>query len=189
MAKKTWFYIAFSSLILSIASLFLPIVNYLPKGSAKALRFNIIGLMNGQRFLDKVLADYRGYLMLGVSDGAAIFFTVFLSILGVLAIVLAFVGIFIMVKQYTSPRSFRLAMVGLIGTMIPSVALLVLYFMSKNYFLGKISLGLYVIITPIAMLLACITVAGRYRLTRKQLALQAQAAVYLHPAGDLPSSR
>ena len=189
MNKKSWYYISLAALLLSVASLFLPVVHYLPKNAAQALHFNIIGLMNGQRFLDLVLADYRGYLMLGVSDGAAVFFTVALSILGAAAIILAFIGINSMVKQYASSRPFHLAMVGLIGTMIPSVSLLVLYFMSKNYFLGRITLGAYVFITPIAMILACLTVSRRHRLTQDQLKLQKQAQAYLHPAGDLPPIR
>ena len=47
-------------------------------------------------------------------------------------------------------------------------------------------LGAYIVITPIAMILACLTVTNRHRLTKDELQLQKEASLYIKPATDLP---
>ena len=91
-----------------------------------------------------------------------------------------------MTKQYESEKPFRLAISGLIGTAIPSIVLLVLYLYSKNQYAGTMHLGAYIIITPIAMVLACMTVTSRHRLTQEEAKLEQEAKQYIRPAGDLP---
>ena len=93
-----------------------------------------------------------------------------------------------MTKQYESEKPFRLAISGLIGTAVPSVVLLILYLYSKNQYAGTLHLGAYIIITPIAMVLACLTVTSRHRLTQEEAKLQQEAKAYIRPAGDLPVS-
>ena len=75
---------------------------------------------------------------------------------------------------------------GLIGTAIPALLLLLAFGLSTNYYQGEVSLGAYVVITPLAMIASCLAVVKRHQLTRAELALQKEASQYIRVAGDLP---
>ncbi len=179
-------YVSFGSIILSVISLFLPVVSYQSAETWQKTRYNIIGLLSNQRFIDTVFWEYTGDFMHDVSDATVGKLVVLLSVIGVLAIILAFIGIRSMSKQYESSWPFVLALSGLIGTAIPAVVLLILYIMAKSQFKGDLSLGAYIFITPIAMIIACIHVINRHHLTRSEIKLQKAAQAYIYPAGDLP---
>ena len=183
--KKTWAYVSCGLIGLSILSLFFPILSYSSFRYGKKLHFNILKLLLTDDFLDQVLGEYTGGFMRSVSDGTATAFVVLISLIGVAAIILAFVGIISMTKQYTRSYPFVLSICGLIGTAIPSLILIIIFALSGNSFQGSVHLGAYVFITPLSMLLACITVSRRYALTRQQLELLREASQYIYPAGDL----
>ena len=184
--KSLWLYISLGAIALSILSLFLPVFSYRAYGSAETVGYNLPRLLNVSRLLDEVFFDYIGETFHNLSDGAVVALVVLFAVIGVAAIVLALVGLISMSKQKESAWPFRLALIGLIGTAIPSVALLVLFLVSASDFLGEMYLGAYIIITPLAMILACVTVVSRHRLTREEARLQQEAAAFIRPAGDLP---
>lgn len=192
--KKGWLYIALGALILSIVSLFLPVITY-HSSDGNTYTYNVIKLFNAEDFLQNVLADTHTSSATGLmslfdkhsySDALPQFLTVLIVLISILAIVVAFVGIISMSKQYESATPFRLAVLGLIGSAIPAVALLLMAILTRNYFYEPVKLGVYPIITPIAMIIAIIAVNSRHKLSKEQQELVRAASAYLKPAGDLP---
>lgn len=184
--KQTWMYASMGAIILSIASLFLPVLSYKSYQTGITKGYNIFKLINNSELIQNMFTEYHGSFFRDMSDSTVSVCMVLLCIIGVAAIVLAFVGIKSMTKQYESATPFYLAMSGLIGTAIPSVSLLILYLVSKNQYDGTMYLGTYIIVTPIAMVFACLTVTKRHRLSREESAIQREAQKYIRPAGDLP---
>lgn len=187
--KQTWMYTSIGAIILSVASLLLPVLSYKNSHSGTAEGYNIIRLINNSELIKSMFTEYRGDFFRNISYDTVSVCMLLLCLIGVAAIVLAFVGIKSMTKQYESAAPFYLAISGLIGTAIPSVALLILYLVSKNQYAGTMSLGAYIVITPVAMVFACLTVTKRHRLSREEAAIQAEAQKYIRPAGDLPVRR
>jgi len=183
--KNKWMIISMGSLCLSIASLLLPAITY-TNLDGMVYKYNVFGLLDAEAVLEEMFSGYVGTTFRNVSDQTAMNMVIILTIIGVSAIIMAFAGIKSMAKQYESSKPFTLAMIGLIGTAVPSVALLILFAVSKNYYLGSISLGAYIWVTPVAMVIACINVTIKHRLTQKELRLQKMASLYIRPAGDLP---
>ena len=196
--KNTWMYISFSALFLSVVSLFLPIITY-KNSNGKTYSYNVFRLFRGSDFIRNVLSDDNGAFMrngknpilkyftsLTAEDFLPSFLTILITAVAVLAIVISIIGIFSMSKQYESNWPFTLTLIGLIGTAIPAVVLLIIYLISKKYFNEAISVGAYVFITPLAMIAAIITVTNRHRLSLQERRIQEEARRYLIPAGDLP---
>ena len=194
-------YISFSALFLSVVSLFLPIITY-KNSNGKTYSYNVFRLFRGSDFIRNVLSDDNGAFMrngknpilkyftsLTAEDFLPSFLTILITAVAVLAIVISIIGIFSMSKQYESNWPFTLTLIGLIGTAIPAVVLLIIYLISKKYFNEAISVGAYVFITPLAMIAAIITVTNRHRLSLKERRIQEEARRYLIPAGDLPGGR
>lgn len=184
--KQSWMYTSIGAIAISLLSLFLPIISYRSAATGIAGHYNIIKLFSNNELINNVFEEYEGYFLVNLSYSAVSVLTVLLCLLGIGAIILAFVGIKSMNKQYESEKPFRLAMCGLIGTAIPSVVLFILYLFSFNHFLGTMHLGAYIIVTPIAMVLACLTVTSKHRLSRAEAAMLKEATQYIRPAGDLP---
>lgn len=184
--KQKWMYTARGAIILSIASLLLPVISYTSARTGITTRYNVFGLFNTDALNSNIFNEYTGEFLYGMSESETSFWVVLLCIIGIVAIVLAFVGIRSMSKQYESVAPFRLVICGLIGTAIPSIVLLILYIFSKNQYSGTMHLGAYVIVTPIAMVIACLTVTSKYRLNQEEAKAQTEARAYIKPAGDLP---
>lgn len=187
--KKNWFYTAVGAIILSIASLLLPVITYRSARTGSTTQFNIFKLFDTNTLISTVFDEYRGDFLQEMSNGDISFWVVILCLVGITAIVLAFVGINSMTKQYESAKPFRLAIWGLVGTAIPSIVLLTLYMFSKNQYAGTMHLGAYIFVTPVAMVIACLTVTAKYRLSQEEAAAQDEAKKYIRPAGDLPIAR
>ena len=187
--NKNWMLISIGALILSLLSLFLPVISYTTNyGNDVGIKysFNIIKLLDGQSFVEHVLCEYRGSFLYGMSESAANIVIAILCLIGVAAIVLSFVGLRSMAKQYESSWPFRLTLAGIVCTIIPAVAILIAVLMSGDEFYGTMRVGIYSYITPIAMVVSCITVAKRHKLTQEELRIQKAASAYIKPAGDLP---
>lgn len=185
MNKKNWLIISIGSICLSLFSLLLPVLSYRSARSGIVTRYNIFGLIKNSDMIENVFAEYNGDFLRGMSNSTVSTLIILLSIVGVAAIFCAFIGIRSMAKQYESAWPFRLALSGLVGTAVPSLTLLVLFFFFQNQD-GAMTLGTYIIVTPISMVLACITVVNRHRLTQEEKRLQAEASSFIRPAGDLP---
>lgn len=186
--KRNWMYIAIGSVVLSVISLFFPVISYTSSRSGEMTHYNILGLLNNSEMIENVFKEYSGSFLHGVSYSAVGAWVVILGLVGAGAIVLAFIGITSMTKQVESETPFRLAICGLVGTAIPSLVLLILYLYSKNQYTGTMRLGAYIVVTPIAMVLACLAVTSRHRLTKEERQLQKEAAMFIRPAGDLPEA-
>lgn len=184
--KKNWLIVSIGSICLSLLSLLLPVLSYRSARSGVVTGYNIFGLIRNSDMVENVFAEYNGDFLRGMSYSTVSTLIILLSIVGVAAIFCAFIGIRSMAKQYESAWPFRLALSGLVGTAIPSLTLLVLFFFSQNQYDGVMTLGTYIIVTPIAMVLACITIVNRHRLTQEEKRLQAEASSFIRPAGDLP---
>ena len=182
--KQNWIIFSVSGLLLSLLSLLFPIITYTDRSGA-AHPFNIIRLLGGG-FAAAVQKEYVGGSLMVISGGAFDLIVAAVSLIGAAAIIVSFVGIRSMSKQYESQWPFRMTVCGLAGTAVPAVLLLIAYGLSANYYLGEISLGVYVVITPLAMLASVLAVVRRHRLTRMELEIQKEAANYIHIAGDLP---
>ena len=184
--KKSWMVVSISAIVLSVLSLLLPVLTYTSARTGRTTGYNIFSLVFNSDMVREVFGEYNGRFLYGLDYGFIGVLVFLLALIGITAIILAFVGIKSMAKQYESARPFKLAMCGLIGTAIPSVLLLILFLVSRNRYDGVMSLGAYIIITPVAMVLACLTVVNRHRLTQEEIRLQQEASAYIRPAGDLP---
>lgn len=190
--SKNFMFISLAALALSILSTFFPIIYYTAgSGPDRAMRysFNLIRLLDGRSFVELVQSEYSGGSLLGlqIDKGTSNILLGVVCVIGVAAIVLSFVGILSMTKQYESIWPFVFTLSGIICTAIPALAILIAVIMTENIFLGTMQVGVYVYITPAAMLASCFTVIKRHRLTREELRIQKAARAYIRPAGDLPT--
>ena len=110
---------------------------------------------------------------------------VILATTAVLAIVAAFVGVVTMSLQRPNTWQFVLALIGIIGTAIPSMLVFLAVILSKNYFPGSFSFGVYPVITPIAMALCMITVTKKHKKTQEEIRAAEKAKGLILPGGDL----
>lgn len=140
-----------------MVSLLFPIITYTDKRGG-VHPFNIFKLLGGG-FAAIVQEEYTGGSLVGIRS---------------------------MAKQYESQWPFRMTVCGLVGTAIPALLLIIAGILSSSSYMGKISLGAYVIVTPLAMVVSVLTVVRRHRLTRTELEIQKEAASYIHVAGNLP---
>ena len=199
--KKGWMIVSVGAIILGIVSLFLPVITY-RNSNGTTYSYNVVKMLNASDFLNNVMSDNSGkvfqksdstivsyFSSLNADDFLPTFLTVTITIVGVIAIILSFIGIRSMSKQYESAWPFRLTIIGLIGTAIPAIALLIILAVSKKYLNSGIGMGAYVYITPLAMIAAIITVTNRHRLSVDEQRAQVEARQYLYPAGDLPVGR
>lgn len=183
--KHTWVVVATGALVLSVVTLFLPIMIY-RNGEGAVRSFNVVGMMLDPTFATFVFRDYRGSFLYGLPYATIRNLAILLSVVGIAAIIMALVGIHSMTKQYESERPFRLALCGLLGTALPALTLLTLLLLSRSSFIGSMHVGPYLIVTPIAMAIACYAVTARHRVSVEEARLLAEAQRYIRPAGDLP---
>ena len=187
--KKNWLYTSIGAIVLSVASLLLPVITYRSARTGATTQFNIFKLFDTSTLISIVFDEYRGDFLREMSNSDISFWVVIICLLGITAIILAFVGINSMTKQYESAKPFRLAICGLVGTAIPSIVLLTLYMFSKNQYAGTMHLGAYIFVTPVAMVIACLTVTAKYRLSQEEANARDEAKKNIRPAGDLPVIR
>lgn len=196
--KKTWMYIAVAAIVLSVVSLFLPVITY-QNSNGNVYSFSLVDIITkGSDFIDYVLMDNDGsfaakvntpvlssLLYMSSDETLPKLLIAIIGIIGVGAIAASALGIRSMSKQYESAWPFRLTITGLILNAIPAVAIIILTLISRNYFTNDIKLGAYVFFTPLAMIAAIITVTNRHRITLEEKQIQEEAKQYLRPAGDL----
>lgn len=174
-----WLLPVLTCIIASVASVFLPVLTYkYPKGWS--MSFNIFDFLEPGK-LAKVLSTYTGAFSMDIDPVVV----TILAIAAVLAIVAAFVGVITMSMQRPNTWQFVLALIGIIGTAIPSVLVFLAVILSKNYFPGTFSFGVYPIITPIAMVLCLITVTQKHRKTQAERLAAEKAKGLIRPGGDL----
>lgn len=166
-------------IVASVASIFLPVLTYnYPDGGS--VSFNIFGFIDSAALV-KILTGYTGSFVVNVSQTTVII----LAIAAVLSIIAAFVGVITMSLQRPNRWQFVLALVGIIGTAIPSVLIFLAVLLSRNYFPGRFSCGVYPIITPVAMVLCMITVTKKHKKTQAEIRAAERAKGLIWSAGDL----
>lgn len=150
--------IAYSGLIIAVLSAFTTIVGY-RNSSGIRRTFSLFNfLIDAEGFGYFVFSEYRGRTFVQYHPWQLFV----LIILGAAAIVCAFIGLSRLSKQTDNHTSFVLTIIGLAGTMAPSVIIFICIVALKGNYLGRISCGIYPIIAPIAMIV-CIVAATQMR--------------------------
>jgi hypothetical protein len=175
-----WLMPVLACIIASVVSVFLPILTYVyPSGAKEA--FNLFGFTEPSRNLLKILASYTGPYEMDIDKA---WLTV-LAVLAVLAIIAAFVGVITMSLQRPNTWQFVLALVGIIGTAIPAIIVIIAAPLSQRFFPGTFRFGVYPLITPVAMTLCMITVTRKHKRTQAELRAAEKAKGLIRPGGDL----
>lgn len=174
-----WLLPVLTCITASVASIFLPVLTYkYPNG--QSVSFNIFGFVEPVK-LSRILSTYYGSFVVNIDQTVV----TILAVAAVLAIIAAFTGVITMSMQRPNTWQFVLALVGIIGTAIPSVLVFLAVILSKNYFPGTFSCGVYPIITPIAMVMCMITVTKKHKRTQAELRAAEKAKGLIRPGGDL----
>ena len=164
-------------IVLSVASMFLSVISYTPP-DAERTTYALQDIIGGTDFYNSVLSEYTGPIPVEIGTWAL----TALCILAIASILAASVGVVILSRQRPTKWPYIMTLIGTVGTAIPSLLIFASVFVSLHYFPGRIGLGFYPIVTPIAMgLCFWIVVAERHRTMR---ALKNQSS-YIHRAGDL----
>lgn len=174
-----WLLPVLTCLVASVASIFLPVLSYkYPNG--QSVGFNVFGFIEPVE-LSEILRTYTGPFEMAIDQVVA----TILAIAAVFAIIAAFIGVITMSLQRPNTWQFVLALIGIIGTAIPSVLVFLAVILSKNFFPGTFSFGVYPIITPIAMVLCMITVTKKHQKTQAELRAAEKAKGLIRRGGDL----
>ena len=185
MRRKTWLYLSLGCLGISVVSLFLSVISYTDSHGVRHA-FNILNLiLHPEAFYNNVSSEYTGELFRSVSAQAGIIVIAAVAVVALLALACAITGMLLMNRQRPTSGSFVLALIGLIGTALPAIVILVLLMMSGRFFLGSLRAGLYAMVTPMAMVLSIITVSMKHNRTKAQLRAWQKARGYLRLGGDL----
>ena len=179
MKRSTWLTLTLMCLVLSVASMFVPVLTYTFQNGT-SIAFNVLGFLEPKE-LFQILADYTGSFVVDFQESLV----TFLAVVAILAIVAAFLGVITMSVQRPNYWQFVLAIVGLVGTLIPSLLIYLAVILSANYFPGTFTLGVYPIITPVAMGVCIFMVTRKHKRTQAQIEAEKRAAQYWSVGGDL----
>lgn len=175
-----WLLPVLTCIVASVASVFLPVLTYIyPNGQTVA--FNLFSFTEPSQDLLDILASYNGPYEMYIDK---IWLTI-LAVLAVLAIIAAFIGVITMSLQRPNTWQFVLALVGIIGTAIPAIIVIIAAPVSQQFLPGTFQFGVYPIITPIAMVLCMITVTKKHKRTQAELRAAEKAKGLIRPGGDL----
>ena len=179
MKRSTWLMLTLMCLVLSVASMFVPVLTY-PFQNGNSIAFNVLNFLEPKE-LFQILADYTGSFVVEFQENLV----TFLAVIAIMAIIAAFLGVITMSVQRPNYWQFILAIVGLIGTLIPSLLIYLAVILSIRYFPGTFTLGVYPIITPVAMGVCIFMVTRKHKRTQAQIEAEKRAAQYWHTGGDL----
>lgn len=173
--------IAYSGLAVAILSAFTTIVSY--KNSSGVHRsFSLIDfLIDAEGFGNFVFTEYYGTSYVQY-DSSQLFL---LIAIGAIAIVCAFTGLMKLSKQTDNKASFALTLLGLLGTMAPSLIIFICIVALKGNYLGTISCGIYPIVSPIAMIVCIYTAAQMRRRNNEYRQKLKEAEGLIFRGGDL----
>ena len=173
---------AYVSLAVAILSAFTTIVGYTNyAGEHKTFTlFDFLG-QNGNVFDLFVSYEYIGTIYWDVDIGIIRVF----AILAIIAIICAIAGVSMISRQKENRGSVILAIIGFIGTLAPSILILVCVIIFRNDYLGSISCGIYPIVSPIAMIICIIATTQMHRRNLEYKRKMKAVEGYLHKGGDL----
>lgn len=184
MNKKTWFNIAIGYVCFSIISLFLPIITYIPADFYidTKIKFSIVDLIGGSEVVDYLLTDqYYGPVIFRITGTTV----AILAVIVILSVICAVVGLITLRAQRPNTWQFVLTIIGLVGTALPSLILIVCVIGFGQYYPGTIGIGIAPIITPIAMILCIAVVIRRKNRVAEELRKEMEQQGMIYRAGDL----
>lgn len=172
--------VAYLCLLVSILSLFTTIIGY-RNGDGEYRSFSVLDFIFTGEFDQFVTVEYMGTIYMEL-DGMLI---TCLAALGIIALSCAVVGIAILSKQGKNTWPFVMTLIGLVGTMVPSILIIIFVtILNKNY-LGTLSCGIYPVITPIAMIISMLAATQMHRRNREYVKRLRAARGLISPGGDL----
>lgn len=175
-----WLFPVLICIVLSVVSVFFPVLTYIyPTG--QKVSFNILSFTEPSQDLLDILKSYNGPFEMNIDK----VWLIILAVLAVLAIIAAFVGVITMSLQRPNTWQFVLALIGIIGTAIPAIIVIIAAPISQQYLPGTFQFGVYPIITPIAMVMCMITVTKKHKRTQAELRAAEKAKGLIRPGGDL----
>jgi len=175
-----WLIPVLTCIVASVTSVFLPVLTYIYPNGQK-VSFNIFSFVEQSEDLLDILASYNGPYEMDIDK---VWLTI-LAFLAVLAIILAFIGVITMSLQRPNKWQFLMALIGIIGTAVPAVIVIIAAPVSQQYLPGTFQFGVYPIITPIAMILCMITVTKKHKRTQAEILAAEKAKGLIRPGGDL----
>lgn len=197
--RNGWFYVAIGALLVSMLSLFTPIITYtegtkpisfsrilgLNVGSGSSYAsfktYNIIDLLKGDSLVKEVLTFYRGEVFWRIDTPEIIA----MALLVIASLTASLVGICTMRSQYHRRWQFIMTLAGLIGTAFPSLVIFYAVNQSQKGFSGVIQCGIAPVIMPVAALISIIAVVYRRSSVQKEIRQRAKAENLIWAAGDL----
>ena len=197
--RNGWFYVAIGALLVSMLSLFTPIITYtegtrpisflrilgLNAGSGSSYgsfkTYNIIDLLKGDSLVKEVLTFYRGEVFWRIDTPEIIA----MALLVIVSLTASLVGICTMRSQYHRRWQFIMTLAGLIGTAFPSLVIFYAVNQSQKGFSGVIQCGIAPVIMPVAALISIIAVVYRRSSVQKEIRQRAKAENLIWAAGDL----
>lgn len=183
MKRNAWLYASVGGLVLSVVTLFLPVISY-TSSSNRHYSYNLVSIVkDSYGFISQTLSEYTGNFLYNSSDEQLTVLMVLISVIGVTALMLAAIGIATLSQQKPNVGPFVLALLGLVGTAIPALTLLVMYMLSGSYFMGTLRIGAYAIVTPIAMVCAMVAVTYKRKATLEELRAQELSRQYWSDPG------
>ena len=152
--------IAFISLAVSILSVFTTIIGYTNRQRIHR-NFTLLHFLSsdGNGFESFVLREYTGHVYMNIDMTTV---RIFVAI-GIAAILCALIGLFLISNQKENRVSFILTLAGLVGTVAPSLLILICVILLGNDFYGTISCGIYPIVSPIAMIVCILAATKMHR--------------------------
>ena len=180
--KKAWLIIAAGALVISVASLFFPIISY-RTSDGMVYHYNLFGLLEGYDFTYNVLAGYTGPVYWRINE----IWVTLLTVISAASLICAIIGLVTLRQQRPNIKQFWLTIIGLIGTCLPAFLVLIAVPLYKDGFTGTMSYGLYPIIAPIATLISVLAVYRRKNKVQEELQkeLEAQGKIWKANANDL----
>lgn len=150
--------VSYIALAIAILSGFTTVVGYTnSEGIHK--NFMLIDFLSSSEFDSFVMCEYYGSIVWNID----IIFVRVLAIVAVIAVLCAVIGLKILSEQRNNIWPFVLTLVGLIGTMIPSLLLFICIVILKNSYIGTISCGVYPIVSPMAMIISIYAATQAHR--------------------------
>lgn len=183
MKNNSWFYLALGGIVLSVITLFMPILIFMKAGHVGVLyTFNIMDFIRYNRDLDTALrlsgsAPYK-FLVSGTMR-------TILGIIAVLSLVLAVTGLFTLRRQRSNKLQLAMTVAGLIGIMIPCLVLVFIVFVNGSYYNGKLSLGPAPIVIPLAMIVSILAVTRRRNRSLEKIQRELMDKGIMSEGGDL----
>lgn len=161
--KKKWLYVAAGALGVAVLSMFTTILSY--KSAGTVYSYNLLGLIEGNDFTQNVLANYRGTVYWRI-DG---FWVTLLTVVSLASLICSIVGLFTLRQQRPNIKQFWLTIIGLAGTSLPALLVLIAVPMFRSGFQGELTYGIYPVVAPIATLVSVLAVYRRKNRVQEEL--------------------